>query len=934
MKGLSRRLRDLPIRTKLGCVLALTAAELALLVALGASGMWVLSTLRAYVGGEGLWAKAQKDAVYALSSYAVSRDERDWEAYLEHLKIPLGDRAARIELEKPSPDLTKSDAGFIAGGNHPDDARAMAHLFRRFRRVGYIARAIELCREADVTIARLETEADELHRLAAAGRLTSAGARARLDRIAELNGRLTRVENDFSYTLGQASRWAKRVLLLAMLAGAALLGGLGLLAAWLVGRSVVDGVAALSAGAARVETGDLSGRVSVPSRDEIGGLADAFNRMTEGLAKLDRMKSDFIATASHELRTPLTLAMAPLESLLAGDHGDMTADQTALLRVMHNNSVRQLQLVTGLLDFSRLEAGRVEVSREPVEVSRLTRSIVDDFRPLARGKGVALETRAELADPVVLLDRYLYERIVFNLVSNAVKFTPRGGSVRVSLECRDGALSLAVRDDGIGISLADQATLFTKFRQLDSSSTRRFEGTGLGLALVREFCALLGGGVTVESAPGRGSEFVAVISAPTAAAAGAPPVRASSVLAPRWDPEAEAAAMAAPTSPAAGSAGGILIVEDNPELRAYLARLLEGLAPVRAARDGEEALRLAAQEPPEVVVADVMMPKLDGLGLCRALKADPLTSAAPVVLVTALTDRESLTRGWKAGADEYLFKPFHPKEVVTRVGSLLEAARARRAASAAMAAKNRDLEAAVTELAAANAELQTFGYSVAHDLRAPLRNLAGFCGHLEAEFSGKDLTDAQRELFKRVRGSVERMDAIILGLLQLSRVTRAELAPVAVDLADLAGSIAEELRRAHPERAVDFLVAPGMTAHADRELVRIALRNLLENAWKFTAKRSSARVEVGVMRRGRDAVFFVKDDGAGFDLRHPERLFGTFQRFHSASEFSGTGIGLATVKRVVERHGGRIWAETGVGRGSTFYFTLAAPVTEAASDRS
>lgn len=914
-----RRLLELPIRRKLYCVALLLTANLAAVIAIGVFGMWILSSLRAYVGGEGLWAKSQKNAVYALSSYALSRDEKDYRAYLAEMRVPLGDRKARLELEKANPDLRACDAGFIEGGNHPDDVRGMATLFRRFGRFGYIRRAIALWGRADEALAELQAEAEDLHRRAADGRLSGAQARARLERIAAINARLTAIENDFSYTLGDASRWAKRALFFCMTAGAVLFGGLGLLVALLVGQRVADGISALSEAATRAAGGDLSGRVEAVSADEIGRLAEAFNRMTEGLSKLDRMKNDFISTASHELRTPLTLTLAPLETLLAGEAGPLGAEQLELLRVMHNNALRQLQLVNGLLDFSKLEAGRVEVRRESVDAAALTRGVADDFRPLARGKGLTLEVRADAGSPPVALDRYLYERILFNLLSNAVKFTPRGGSVRVGLSQGGGRLTLTVADTGVGIPPEQREHLFQRFRQLDSSSTRRFEGTGLGLALVREFAALLGGTVALRGGPGLGSEFEVVIDAPPASGPAAD-VRRTPARVPLWDDaDAERAPAAEP-----GDEGGVLIAEDNAELRAYLARLLRELGPVRSARNGEEALALAAVRAPELVLADVMMPGLDGLGLCRRLKADARTAGVPVVLLTALTDRESLTRGWKAGADEYLFKPFHPKEVLTRVRTLLASARARRRAEDALLLKNRDLELAAAETAAANEELKSFTYTVAHDLRAPLRNLDAFCVYLEKELGAERLTPDARELMRRIHGSVERMDAILLGLLELSRVGRQEFAPAPVDLGAIAASVVEELRRREPERAVEVELAPDLRAEGDPGLLRIALRHLLGNAWKFTSRRTSARVEVGGARMRGETVFFVRDDGAGFDLPQPQRLFGPFQRFHSAREFPGTGLGLAVVKRIVERHGGRVWAESALGRGAAFYFTLGA----------
>ncbi|NNN06668.1 MAG: response regulator [Elusimicrobia bacterium] len=917
-----RRLLDLPIRKKLYWIVGILVAALAVVISIGVFGLWTLSSLRAAVGAEGLWARAQKNAVYCLERYALSREEKDYREYRDFLKEPLGDRKARRELEKQAPDLRVVDAGFIEGGNHPDDVRGLAQLFLRFHRVSYIKRAIALWKKGDSDIAELQAAAEDLHHGVAAGTLSRRELRRHLERLDVINDRLTAHEHDFSYALGEASRWAEGVLFWCMAAGALLFGGLGLLISLLISGNIADGIRLLCDAAARVERGDLKFRVEIETHDEIGRLGEAFNRMAEGLSRLDEMKNDFLATVSHELRTPLSLALAPLESILAGDMGGLNSEQLGMLEIMHNNVIRQLQLVTGLLDFSRVEAGKVEVKREPVDVAALTRSIVDDFRPLARGKGLRLDARADIPASSVLLDRYLYERIVFNLLSNAVKFTPRDGAIRVALVQSEGRLCLTVADTGIGIAAEDQARLFQKFRQIDSSSTRRFEGTGLGLALVREFASLLGGGVSVRSEPGRGSEFEAEFAAaPCAAKDASLRLPANVVLAQRYKPATEPLSR---TLPAPGEPPGVLIAEDNQEFASYLSRLLGALGPVRVARDGEEALRLARELRPELVVADVMMPRLDGLGLCRALKSNPLTSSVPVVLLTALTDRESLTRGWKAGADEYLFKPFHPKEVVTRVRTLLESARARARAEAALVLKARELERSNLEVAAANEELKSFTSAVAHDLRAPLGNLDAYCTLLEKELAPEGVSPEGREHMRRIHGCVARMNGIILGLLQLSRAARRELADEDVDLSEAAWSIARELSQAQPKHPVDFIAAPGLHARGDGDLLRLVLRNLLENAWKYTSRHSAARVEFSALQLGGETVFFVRDDGAGFDMAYVGRLFGAFQRLHSPKDFTGTGIGLATVRRVVERHGGRVWVEAGVERGATFYFTLAA----------
>jgi PAS domain S-box-containing protein len=249
----------------------------------------------------------------------------------------------------------------------------------------------------------------------------------------------------------------------------------------------------------------------------------------------------------------------------------------------------------------------------------------------------------------------------------------------------------------------------------------------------------------------------------------------------------------------------------------------------------------------------------------------------------------------------------------------------RRQAEADVRALNAELERRVAtrtaELETANHELAAFSYSVSHDLRSPLRGIDGWSQALLEDYAPR-LDERGREYLRTVRAEAQRMGQLIDDLLRLSRVTRAEMEREAVDLSELARGLAEELRRGEPARVVEMVIAPGTTAVGDPKLLRIALQNLLANAWKFTAKQAQARIEFGAAPREGQLVFFVRDDGAGFDMRFARKLFGPFQRLHKASEFPGTGVGLATVQRIIHRHGGRIWAEAAVDQGATFYFTL------------
>jgi light-regulated signal transduction histidine kinase (bacteriophytochrome) len=272
----------------------------------------------------------------------------------------------------------------------------------------------------------------------------------------------------------------------------------------------------------------------------------------------------------------------------------------------------------------------------------------------------------------------------------------------------------------------------------------------------------------------------------------------------------------------------------------------------------------------------------------------------------------TLTRAVNRELEEEVGKRKRAEEEVQQLNADLE----RRVAE-----RTREAEEANRQLAATNRELETFSYSVSHDLRAPLRGIDGWSLALLEDY-GAQLDKGAHEYLERVRSEVQRMGVLIDDLLALSRIARAEMQRQPVDLTSLAGRVAAGLREANRDRRIEFIIAPEMKANGDAGLLEIALVNLLNNAVKFTGHSPQARVEVGQTRRNGESPFFVRDNGVGFDMAFASGLFGAFQRLHTSAEFPGTGIGLATVQRVIHRHGGKVWAEAAPGKGASFYFTV------------
>jgi PAS domain S-box-containing protein len=408
-------------------------------------------------------------------------------------------------------------------------------------------------------------------------------------------------------------------------------------------------------------------------------LAAANDRLREAnarLGELDAAKTAFFSNVSHEFRTPLTLILGPIESALAGG-GALEGES---LHAAHRNALRLLRLVNSLLDFTRVEAGLVAGSVEPTDLATLTAGIASSFGSLVHSAGLELVVDCPALSAPVYVDSAQWEKIVLNLVSNAFKFT-FAGSIAVRLREKNGAIDLEVSDTGTGIPAQEQARIFERFHRVEGARGRSFEGTGIGLALVRELVQAHGGSVRVESEVGRGTTFVASIPMRTAPAgqahasrdSGRPGATASYVLeASQWIREADSGVRAIIGT----AAKRVLVADDSADMRAYLEHLLSPHWSVQSVPDGAAALALAHEAPPDLILTDAMMPGMDGFQLLRALRTSPKTRAIPVILLSARAGEEAVVHGLETGADDYLVKPFSSRELLIRVRAQLDAATA------------------------------------------------------------------------------------------------------------------------------------------------------------------------------------------------------------------------------------------------------------------
>ena len=371
------------------------------------------------------------------------------------------------------------------------------------------------------------------------------------------------------------------------------------------------------------------------------------------------------------------------------------------------------------------------------------------------------------------------------------------------------------------------------------------------------------------------------------------------------------------------AAVNILVVDDDSTKRFALKAILAPLGEnVVEASSGADGLRQLLRQEFAVVLLDVRMPLMDGFETAQLIRQRPRSELTPIIFVTALDQAETdMGRGYDLGAVDFVFAPVVPAILRAKVAVFVELYRAQQELRRYRSRLEMLVDERTTALTAINRELEAFSYSVSHDLRAPLLAFDGLSKALLDDYGGR-LDPKADDYLMRMRRASQTMTSVFDGLQTLFRLTSGEVHREQLDISELALGTAEEVRANHPERSVGVEIAPGMTASGDKRLVQILLTNLLSNAWKFTGPTEGPRVQVGSELVDGEQRFFVRDNGVGFDMIYAHRLFGAFQRLHSQSEFPGAGIGLATARRIVNRHGGRIWAEGAVGEGATFYFVL------------
>lgn len=901
-------------------------------------------------------------------------------------------------------------------------------------------------------------------------------------------------------------------------------------------------------------------------------------QLYEKTLRLDELKTQFFANVSHELRTPLTLILGPVSSMLAATDSDIGFRRE--LEIVERNARLLYRQVSDLLDVAKLEAGGMTLTYVNTELSGIVRFVASHFENRAVEQEITFRVETPPEDVWAQVDTEKYSRILLNLLANAFKFTQSGGEIVVTLDALEGESILRIRDNGPGIPEEKWEMIFERFSQVDGGTERRYGGTGLGLAIVREFAGLHGGTAMAMEAPGGGALFTVTL--PLLAPENVTVLDGNVVneeLFGQFVPAVEplrSDCIGSICNSATASAPLILVVEDNPDMNGYISKMLGRHYRVASAFDGEEGFTLANSLKPDLLITDMMMPRMNGERLVQALRSKPEMNSLPIIMLSAKADDALRVHLLENGVQDYLTKPFSDAELLARVGVFMaerqrttvelqkseerfrelftkapvalcfvtsdgvimdcndrfermfgythedvptleqwwqqaypdadyrtwvldswnaavekaaltrtdiepieynitckrgevltvqisgitlgddllatffdvtekrlaenelrkqkalldrtsslakvggwsfdvetmegswteEVARIhdldpskpitategisyyhpesspkikmaldavinhaipydlelkiitatgtekwvrtqgqpvlmdgrvvqvegtmqditdRKMAEEELASLNANLERRVNdrtaELLAANRELDAFAYAVSHDLRAPLRAMIGFSQALTEDL-GAELNGEVAESLNQITIASRHMGGLIDGLLSLSRTTRGELHRDHIDLSKLAELLRDELVRSDPERSVIWKIEQEIVVYADENMLEAVLRNLLGNAWKYTAGIVPGLIRLYTEQTVEGSRICVADNGAGFDMRHADRLFKPFQRLHRQDEFPGIGIGLATVQRIINRHGGQISAVAEPGNGATFSFTL------------
>jgi signal transduction histidine kinase len=674
-------------------------------------------------------------------------------------------------------------------------------------------------------------------------------------------------------------------------------------------------------------------------RTEVEQSRETLRSQYQRLGELDEAKTRFFANISHELRTPLTIMLGITEKL-SSTHG--AEPRPALVREMldllENNGLRLMKLIDDLLDLVRFDTGHADLNFQPTHVKDHFEGLVKSLKHLAERDGVALHWNCTSRHPYILMDRDKFDKIILNLVINAIKFTPSGGNIDVDIAASGDRLALSVKDTGVGIPQENLGLIFDRFWQVDNSSTRKFQGTGIGLALVRSVTESLGGEITVTSQLGVGTEFrigfpvavAEIVEEPEGSAltgrgiieihrkaAMSLPTRTGARPAARHDP------LTLPSIPQIGGRDSdamplVLIADDEPDIRRFLIMQLDNVEIIEAA-DGAEALELAKLHRPQIALLDHMMPELDGVEVCRRIKENHSTRDTSVIILTARATEQTKIDALRAGASDFLTKPFSTAELGLRLSNQILMGRFRRE----MSDVNRDLRTALETikenevLMLRNEKLSALGRmsaGIIHEINNPL-NYANAGLHALATFTPLLPEDERHEfedILKDIREGIARVSQIVIDLRQFTRDVNSESPKDKLKLDEVAGTA---IRMMSHELGKDIAIVPATGDHVpgiignSNQLIQVLI-NLFQNSVDAIRERMrkapgpKGLISVSMSAEGGGALLSIRDNGIGIP---PEDLGKIFDPFFTSKEVgAGMGLGLSITHQILRDHRVRI----------------------------
>ena len=674
----------------------------------------------------------------------------------------------------------------------------------------------------------------------------------------------------------------------------------------------------------------------------------ALEESNQKLVELDQIKSRFFANISHELRTPLTLLLAPLETLMQKFNHSFDAETRDVLATMHSNGMRLLKLINDLLDLVRLESGRLEVKHESVDVNDFIKGLASAARQVADDKRLRLETSVDPELGAVVADRDKLEKIVLNLVFNALKFTPAGGRVELRADKKDDNFVITVADTGMGISEKNLPFVFDRFWQADGTSKRKYQGVGIGLALVKELAEVQGGKVSVHSTEGKGTTFTVQLPFKKAEPVVKPPpvedgemkeADQRTVSSEEWVANLYRRAELFPAmtplqdtlKPVETARNGhlpkALVADDEPDMLRFLKSQLIQHYEVLEAVDGQQAIEKASQFLPDIILLDMMMPEKDGLQACRELRERTSTQSIPIVLLTARADEETKLAALNAGASDFLPKPFSTTELHVRIKNLVESHNYQ----TKLSKQNLALESTIEQLKETESQLvQTeklaslgrMSAGIIHEINNPL-NFAT-TGLYTLRNKGKYLAAEQQEeyaeVLKDVEEGIKRVKTIVSDLRMFTHPETESRDQV--EVVEVIGSALRFLANEWKDRVqIEQKLDPHQTVWANKNKMIHVFTNLLQNSLDalkdktFENGEKPAIVIEGSVNNGRSTVR-IRDNGPGIDAQHLDKIFDPF--FTTKDVGEGMGLGLSICYRIVQEFDGRISVKTEVGKYCEF----------------